>query len=231
MNVVISGSSRGIGMELVKLFCQDGHMVCALSRNILPLKALAKSHANLMSVEFDINKIHSHAGELTKKLRQHFGSSAHILINNAGTLFNKTFEGTTQEEAALMFGTNFFGAAGLIKALLPMLKECDKAHVINITSMGGVQGSAKFAGLSHYAASKAALNVLTECLAEEYKHTNIKFNALALGAVQTEMLNEAFPGYKAPLSAREMAGFITRFSLTGHNYFNGKILPVSLSTP
>ncbi len=97
--------------------------------------------------------------------------------------------------------------------------------------MGGIQGSVKFPGLSIYSSSKAALATLTECLAEEYKDQKMAFNYLALGAVQTEMLEEAFPEYRAPLSANEMAEFIVHFSLQGYNYFNGKILPVSISTP
>jgi NAD(P)-dependent dehydrogenase (short-subunit alcohol dehydrogenase family) len=75
------------------------------------------------------------------------------------------------------------------------------------------------------------LACLTECLAEEFKEKNIAFNCLALGAVQTEMLVEAFPGYKAPLTAEEMAEFIMSFSLDGQKYLNGKIIPVSMSTP
>lgn len=97
--------------------------------------------------------------------------------------------------------------------------------------MGGFQGSAKFAGLSAYSSSKAALSGLTECLAEELKPNGISVNCLAIGAVQTEMLSKAFPGYKAPLSPAEMAGFIQYFALNGHRYFNGKILPVSITTP
>ena len=89
--------------------------------------------------------------------------------------------------------------------------------------MGGFQGSAKFKGLSYYSASKAAIACLTECLANEFKPYGISVNCLALGSVQTEMLNEAFPGYKAPVDAKQMAGFIAEFALTGHRFFNGKI--------
>jgi NAD(P)-dependent dehydrogenase (short-subunit alcohol dehydrogenase family) len=106
-----------------------------------------------------------------------------------------------------------------------------RAHIINISSMGGVQGSIKFPGLSSYSSAKAALGVLTECLAEEFKESNIRFNTLALGSVQTEMLEAAFPGYTAPLKPMEMAIFIKDFAERGGNFFNGKILPVSLSTP
>ena len=117
----------------------------------------------------------------------------------------------------------------MIQKVLPFLNN--ESHVVTISSMGGVQGSMKFPGLSAYSSSKGAVITLTELLAEEFKEDGPSFNVLALGAVQTEMLEEAFPGYKAPLSAEEMAEYITNFSLTGHKYYNGKMLQVSNSTP
>ena len=119
----------------------------------------------------------------------------------------------------------------LIQSLLDLLRKSREAHVVNISSMGGVQGSKKFPGLSAYSASKAALQVLTECLAEEFKEENIAFNSLALGAVQTDMLAETFPGYKAPLKASEMAEFIADFAINGRRFYRGKTVQVSLSTP
>jgi len=105
------------------------------------------------------------------------------------------------------------------------------SHIVNISSMGGFQGSAKYAGLSYYSASKAALACLTECLANEFKEYGISMNCLALGSVQTEMFEEAFPGYKAPVDVKQMAEFISGFALTGHKFFNGKILPVAVGNP
>jgi len=119
----------------------------------------------------------------------------------------------------------------LIQKLLEKMGGSTPSHVVNISSMGGFQGSMKFPGLSIYSATKAALASLTECLAEEFKKENVFFNALALGAVETEMLEEAFPGYKAPINADEIAEFIADFAFNGYNYMNGKIIPVSLSTP
>ena len=97
--------------------------------------------------------------------------------------------------------------------------------------MGGIQGSSKFGGLAAYSSAKGAVITLSELLAEEYKEDQIAFNVLAIGAVQTEMLAEAFPEYKAPLSAQEMADYIYDFSLTGNKFYNGKVLQVSSSTP
>ena len=124
---------------------------------------------------------------------------------------------------------NVFGVAELIRQLISRFKT--KSHVVNISSIGGIGGSSKFPGLSAYSSSKGALNILTEMLAEEFKDKGISFNTLALGAVQTEMLEEAFPGYEANISSSEMANFIYKFSLEGNNFFNGKIIPVSNTNP
>lgn len=152
-----------------------------------------------------------------------------IVINNAGKLVNKPFSEITSEEFLEVYQVNVLGVASLIKTILPFMSK--EGHVVNISSMGGVQGSVKFPGLSAYSSSKGALITLTELLAEEYKETGPSFNVLALGAVQTEMLEEAFPGYKASLTASEMAQYIVGFALTGHKYYNGKLLQVSNSTP
>ena len=72
---------------------------------------------------------------------------------------------------------------------------------MHISSMGGVQGSSKFPGLSLYSAAKGAVCVFTESLSTEWVQRGIAVNALALGAVQTEMLDEAFPGFQAPVQS------------------------------
>jgi NAD(P)-dependent dehydrogenase (short-subunit alcohol dehydrogenase family) len=218
-NIVISGTSRGIGFELVKLFCHLGHNVLALSRNQIPVQELNLS--NCTSISCDITKVSEFIKEKWTRVD--------ILINNSGLLINKPFSEISINDFKDIFDVNMFGVVALTQATLPHMGK--EGHVIMISSMGGIQGSLKFSGLSAYSSSKGAVLTLTELLAEEYKETGPAFNALALGAVQTEMLEEAFPDYKAPLSAMEMASYILDFSLTGHTYYNGKILQVSSSTP
>ncbi|MBB6681582.1 SDR family oxidoreductase [Aequorivita sp. 609] len=224
-NIIITGTSRGIGFEMVKLFSEAGHNVLALSRNSKPVSEL--NLKNVTSLEFDIAD-----GAAIVKLSSFLQSRMErvdVLINNAGHLVNKPFEEITAEEFKACYDVNVLGPSILIKTLLPYINK--DGHVVNISSMGGVQGSVKFPGLSAYSSSKGAILTLTELLAEEYKETGPSFNALALGSVQTEMLEEAFPGLKAPLSATEMAQYIMDFSLTGNKFYNGKILQVSSTTP
>ena len=224
-HIVITGTSRGIGFELVKIFAEKGHRVLALSRNSESVGSLNLENVTNFSCDITNQKDLEKAASLIKA----DWPQVDVLINNAGALINKPFEEITSEEFNLVYNTNVFGVIELTKSLLPFMKA--SSHVVNISTMGGVQGSVKFPGLSAYSSSKAAIITLTELLAEEYKETGPSFNVLALGAVQTEMLEEAFPGYKAPLSAREMAEYIAEFSLTGNKFYNGKLLQVSNSTP
>lgn len=224
-NIIITGTSRGIGFEMVKLFSQAGHQVLALSRNSRPISDLKLE--NVTAPQFDIADT-SEIVKLSAYLQTKM-SRVDILINNAGYLVNKPFAEITLGEFKKCYDVNILGAATLIKTVLPFMEE--KGHVVNISSMGGVQGSVKFPGLSAYSSSKGAILTLTELLAEEYKETGPSFNALALGSVQTEMLEAAFPGFKAPVSASEMAQYIVDFSLKGNKFHNGKILQVSSTTP
>lgn len=223
-NIIITGCSRGIGFELALLFADEGHQVLALSRNAKPILDL--SHPNISAFPFDLCK-ESDLQKLNIFLKE--WDTVNLLVNNAGMLLNKPFLETTAQEFREVYKVNVLGVAEIVKIVLPMMPK--NGHVVNISSMGGVQGSVKFPGLSAYSSSKGALITLTELWAEEYKETGPCFNVLALGAVQTEMLEEAFPGYQASTTAREMATYIKEFGLTGHRLYNGKLLQVSNSTP
>ncbi len=224
-NIVITGTSRGIGFELAQQFAEAGHNVLALSRNTKPLDKI--NHKNIttlsvdLAIEDDIKKAVTFIDKNWKKVA--------ILINNAGKLINKPFTELTSNDFLEVYKVNVFAVAELTKQMIPFLTK--GSHVVTISSMGGIQGSMKFPGLAAYSSAKGAVITLSELLAEEYKEQQIAFNVLAIGAVQTEMLEEAFPGYIAPLKAEEMANYIFDFSLTGNKYYNGKVLQVSSSTP
>lgn len=223
-NIIITGTSRGIGNALAIKFAQEGHKVLAISRKV---NANLLQNENITCLSVDLSK----ADELLKI--EHFLSSSwkqvDVIIHNAGSILLKPFAETTVEDFRKVYEVNVFGVVALTKLALPFLKS--GSHVVTISSMGGIQGSMKFAGLSAYSSSKGAVITLAELLSEEYKAQGISFNVLALGSVQTEMLAEAFPGYQAPLLAEEMADYIKNFALTGNQFFNGKVLQVSTTTP
>ena len=224
-NVVITGTSRGIGFELAKQFAENGHQVLALSRNTKPLDEF--NHKNITTISVDLSLI-SDMNHVINFITKSW-KNVDILINNAGKLINKPFTELTSNDFLEVYKVNVFAVAELTKLLIPYLQE--GAHVVTISSMGGIQGSMKFPGLAAYSSAKGAVITLSELLAEEYKEKQIAFNVLALGAVQTEMLEEAFPGFMAPVSAIEMASYIYNFSLTGNKFYNGKVLQVSSTTP
>ncbi|WDO14330.1 SDR family oxidoreductase [Flavobacterium sp. WW92] len=223
-NIIITGTSRGIGYELALLFANAGHQVLAISRKT-PQALLENKNITCLSVDLSIEE------DLAKI--ENFLSSAwkqvDAIIHNAGALLLKPFSETSTQDFEKIYKVNVFGVASLTRISLPYLKP--GSHVVTISSMGGIQGSMKFAGLSAYSSSKGAVITLSELLSEEYKERGISFNVLALGSVQTEMLAEAFPGYQAPLSAKEMADYIYDFTLKGNKFYNGKVLQVSSSTP
>lgn len=229
--IIISGASSGIGFETAIELAVKGHKVLALARSeyklanlqniILGINPLAKINV----LVFDI--INGNYENLQQAIKLKWGTF-NILINNAGTLINKSFLETTSADFANMFACNVLGHVNMIKNLYKIMDL--NSHIINIGSMGGFQDSSKFEGLSAYSASKAALHNLTQCFSHELLKYQISVNCLALGSAQTEMLEKAFPNYKSPVMAFEMGQYIANFALMGHKFYNGKILPVALNT-
>lgn len=224
-NIIITGTSRGIGFELAQLFANANHKVLAISRNTTSISTLKNKNITALSVDIsnekDLKKVTDFVASTWQKVD--------IIIHNAGMLVNKPFAELSSDDFLNVYKANVFGVAALTKNMIPFLQK--GSHVVTISSMGGIQGSLKFPGLAAYSSSKGAVITLSELLAEEYKEQQIAFNVLALGAVQTEMLEEAFPGYEAPTSAKEMANYIFDFSLTGNKFYNGKVLQVSSTNP
>ncbi len=234
MNIIVTGASRGVGNALVKKLAVSGsHHIIAIARDAAKLDALAETcrsinaEVRVEALAHDLS-MDNYASELVPRILKHF-KMVDALVNNAGLLIKKPFAEMEDEDFDRLFDVNVRSAFRLSRHLLPFFNK--PAHIVNISSMGGVQGSVKFPGLTLYSAAKGALAVLTEAMAEELKDHEVRVNCLAFGAVQTEMLQSAFPGYKAPNTADEMAEFVADFVLNGHKYFNGKILPVSSSTP
>ena len=222
-NIIITGTSSGIGFELVNIFSKKNHRVLALSRDNSKLRELKLDGVD--AIDFDLNR--NDFGKIKEFLKK--AEKIDILINNAGYLVNKPFKETTLEDFQMVYSTNVFSVAMLIKNTIDFMES--GSNVLNISSIGGIQGSVKFPGLSAYSSSKGALNILTEMLAEEYKDRGIHFNSLALGSVQTKMLEKAFPNFTASTSALEMAEYIYNFSTNGYRLMNGKVISVSSTTP
>jgi NAD(P)-dependent dehydrogenase (short-subunit alcohol dehydrogenase family) len=223
-HIIVTGTSRGIGHEIALQLAQAGHQVLALSRTVAP-SLLGNDHITNLAVDLtQANDL-----ELVSDFLKSTWTQVDALIHNAGAITVQPFSTISPSDFEAVFRVNVFAVAQLTQSVLPYLNQ--GSHVVTISSMGGIQGSMKFPGLAAYTSSKAAVIGLSELLAEEYKEAGIAFNVLAIGAVQTEMLATAFPGYQAPLQPNEMAEYIVQFALTGHKYHNGKVLQVSSTTP
>lgn len=233
MNIIVTGASSGIGFETaLELTLDNKNKVVCIARSADKLKKLfdiAKQinpDCTILPVEFDL--VNDDYTILTAFLKEKLGN-IDILINNAGSLINKPFSETTEDDLSTMLESNVMSHFKMIRHTLQFMQS--GSHIVNVGSMGGFQGSVKFPGLAAYSASKAALHTLSECLAFELADQGIKVNCLALGSAQTEMLETAFPGYESPVMAFEMGKYIADFARTGHKFFNGKILPVAVTTP
>ena len=220
--IVVTGTSSGIGHQICIQAAKMNFHVISVSRNIEPLKDIG----GIESFAIDITNKDS-VDEFIANLKSR-KIKIDILINNAGYLVSELFGDTTYESFKKTFDVNVFGLAEITRSLIPIINS--DGHVINISSIGGVNGSKKFPGLSAYSSSKAAVIALTEVLAEEYQN-GPSFNVLALGAVQTKMLKEAFPDYNAETKPEEMAKYILDFAINGNKLFNGKLISVSNSNP
>jgi short-subunit dehydrogenase len=231
MNIIINGASRGIGREVAKYLANDrDNQILATARDELALKELENEciNENLSFLKMDLSMLEKEMEIIKDQIYNRF-SRVDILINMAGALVVKDFMKLTVQEERQMMETNFFGPAGFIRIVVPLMSS--GSHIVNISSMGGFQGSSKYRGLSVYSASKAALSCLSECLANELSHDGISVNCLALGSVQTEMFEAAFPGFRAPVTPSGMAEFISYFAINGNMFFNGKVLPVAVTNP
>ncbi|HML85740.1 MAG TPA: SDR family NAD(P)-dependent oxidoreductase [Bacteroidales bacterium] len=230
MNVIITGTTQGIGKSLLLTLLKKKEVeIIAINRSEMDYLNLLSGadRGRITPILFDLKDINETSNLL--QLIPKDKLAIDVLINNAGFLVNKPFNEITKEDLLNSYTINVFAPFLLIRQLLPILNK--GAHIVNIISMGGVQGSSKYPGLSAYSSSKGALAILTECLSVELGVHDIKVNAIAPGAVDTEMLRKAFPGYQAPVNTETISEFIAHFALNGHKVMNGKTVELALSNP
>lgn len=225
---VITGASRGIGYETSIALAEKGVPVLAVARSEEPLKELGNRYPKLIT-PFPTDLLDSNQRDAIVNYISNENLSVSILMNNAGLLCKKDLKEISEEDWDQMFAIHVKAPFFLTRALLPYF--ADGAHVVNVGSMGGFQGSAKFPGLMAYSTAKGAMTTMSECFAVEFAQQDISVNCLCLGAVQTEMLAEAFPGFNAPVDSHQMGRYIAHFAMEAGSLYNGQVLPVNLADP
>ncbi len=226
--ILITGASKGIGFATAKYLAQQKFHILAIARSEEQLNELKKSNPRRIDyIQCDLTETGS-IQKLTDTVRdQNIEISA--VIHNAGLLIKKPFMELSDNDWNSLWNLNVMSAVRLLRALFPFFEK--NAHFVTIGSMGGFQGSSKFPGLGAYSTVKGALSVWTESMATELAEHQISVNCLCLGAVQTKMFEDAFPGVKAPVKPAEIAEFIGDFTVNSHKFINGKIIPVAMSNP
>ena len=220
---LITGAGRGVGYETVKYLLdqQPDIILYAVSRNTQALEQIKKPRLHI--IQADITT------ELDKIVRVIEHQPLQGILNNAGIIIKKDFRELTAADFDALYRTNVYAPFAIITALRNNLVPA--SHIVNIGSMGGTENTAKFPGMIFYSSSKAALQCLSQCLAVELKEKGVVVNCLSMGAVDTEMVRVAFPGFNPPIAAGQMAEFFAWFLLNGHRFFSGQILPLALTSP
>lgn len=227
--VCITGTSRGLGYALVEAFLKKTQFqIAAITGNGAVLNSKLEGitgRERVRIIEASISEFEGR-GEIKRQISGM--PPLKIVIHNAGKLLLKPFLEISEAELAAVYKVNVFAPFHLTQVLMPFMEGC---HTIHISSVGGVEGSLKFAGLSAYSTSKAALNCLTEMLSEEFKATDHVFNCLAMGSVATEMFRKAFPGASASATPEQMAAYIVGYAIEAPKVMRGKIISLSVSNP
>lgn len=233
-SVLVTGVGSGIGKEVCLNFLDKGWAVFGVLRNAEQSKRLnkegkkLKGELTLINVDLDEIDFTTRIIDILSDLKI---KSIDVLINVAGRLDIKELVDIDSKHIEEVMKTNFLAPVLLTKAMIPYLSKSNHGNVVNITSMSGYQGSVRFSGLSVYGASKAALSSWTESIAVELASVNVHANALAIGSVNTNMLQKAFPDYQATINPEEMAEYIHGFADLGYKFYNGKTLSVAITNP
>ncbi|MBK9176103.1 MAG: SDR family oxidoreductase [Flavobacteriales bacterium] len=230
-SVLVTGAGSGIGLAVVHaLLAESPVHVIGIARNAdarLAEESRRYGLTRLQAVDVDLE-----SPDVVERVVEAVGPRRLLaLVHNAARLVRTPMGAHDRITISGLFDLNVTVPLLLSQALTERLDGEPPGHIVHIGSMGGFQDSIKFPGLVSYSATKAALACTAQCLAEEFRGRGIRSNCLALGAADTEMLRAAFPEYKAQLSAQAMGAYIARFALDGHKLFNGKVLPVSATTP
>lgn len=224
--VLITGGGSGIGAACAAEFFRRGRSVVLTGRTAARLEETARA----LGAADRVLALPGDAGDETfarrafAAARRRFGT-VDVLVNNAAFLVKKSFVDTTAAEWDAVMRTNLRGPFLFSRELL----RAPGRVIVNIGSLGGVQGTEKFPGLSAYTASKSGLTGLTAALAVEARPLGVSVFCVAPGAVDTAMLRKAAPGLKAGAAPSDIARVVADLAESGsRDLLSGAI--ISLDT-
>ncbi|MBO3272302.1 oxidoreductase [Hymenobacter defluvii] len=181
----ITGASKGFGLELVKQLLQQGHQVAATSRDVAQLQAVvATDAASFLPLAVDLSTEASVRHAIAAAVQQ-FGR-LDVVVNNAGYGQLGSLEEVSDVEARENFDVNVFGTLNVIRQAMPYLRQQQRGHLINFSSIAGIQGG--FPGWGVYCATKFAVEGLSEALAAEVAPFGVKVTVVAPGYFRTNFL-------------------------------------------
>ncbi len=185
---IITGSSRGIGAGIVKLFSQEGaNVVITYNSNKEKAEALVSEISNsgkkALAIQFDAQKSFD---DVVSKTIETFGK-IDILVNNAGILLPASLEETTEENWNTTLGVNLTAVEKCIKAVAPFMKKQNYGKIVNISSIAGIVGSLTSVA---YSVSKAGVDALTKTLSKSLAQDSITINSVAPGPIDTDMVRK-----------------------------------------
>lgn len=187
---LITGCSSGIGRGIAKAVLKNGDNAVVTARNVATLTDIVEDYPDTaIAVPLDITNKESIA-DAVKAAEDNFGG-VDILVNNAGYGYRSSIEEGEEDSVNLLFDTNFFGPIALIKQVLPYMRAQKKGAIINISSIAAARSGV---GSGYYAASKAALELMTDGLMKEVAPLGIKVMTVEPGAFRTKFYDTSLKG-------------------------------------
>jgi NAD(P)-dependent dehydrogenase (short-subunit alcohol dehydrogenase family) len=210
---MVTGTSQGLGQELVRAVLERGDSVIATSRNPRKVMATFKGAADrVLAVYMDLNDSAQIAAAVEAGIER-FGR-IDVLVNNAGYGFLGAVEEASEEEIARVHETNVFALLRVTRAVLPVLRQQRRGHIVNLSSIGGLVG---IPGFGIYNATKFAVEGLSEALAQEVGPLGIGVTIVEPGPFRTDFLGGSLAVTRRTLADYDETAGVTRSGATLRN--------------
>ena len=220
---VITGGGRGIGRATSLLFAENGANVALCSRTFAEADSTAKlilsKGGSARAYKCDVAD-EAAVTRMFADIKKDAGG-VDVLVNNAGVFSRGLIGDSALAEFNRVQSVNVGGVFLCCREAFKQMRERGGGSVVNVSSLSGVKGAKKSPGFGAYCASKFAVIGLTEALAEEGKEHDIRVNAVCPGAVDTAMLDAAFPNAQPRLAPRQVAEAILFLAGPGSSGVNG----------